>query len=340
MTLPRLIIPMIAALLGIADTVAAGFASREVTVTNPADGVTLAGTLTLPAGDTAPRAAIVLATGSGSQDRDEEILGHRPFKVIAEYLSERGYAVLRMDDRGVGGSTGDPVNTTLVELTGDITAALRYLDSCFTDTPRGVLGHSQGGSVAIRAAADRKCDFIVTLAAPAWRGDSIVMSQTRAMATALTGRWDNEPLQRRLLDLVISPLPAAAGRAAAYQLMLEASGVDSPTPAIAEQLYARVAPLFMPSYRDIVTYDPAADISAITCPWLALNGELDTQVLPANLSTITQLNPAADTRLLPAHNHLFQHATTGLPTEYQSIAEDISPETLAAIADWLNTTLR
>lgn len=318
---------------------AGDFTSTDLTVFNPEAEITLGATVTAPA-DGKPRAGIVLATGSGQQNRDEEILGHRPFKVLAEYLSAHGYAVIRMDDRGVGESGGDPSVMTVDDYVSDLSAGIAKLDSCFPGfIPMGVIGHSEGGTAAIKMAnGEAECDFIVTLAAPAWQGDSIIMSQGRAMSTAMTGRWDGEATQRQILNLVKSPLNDNLLKAALYVELGKTLGDAMALPAVKEQLDAQINVLCSPAYRAMVRYNPADDISRIDIPWLALNGQLDLQVLPGNLDTIGQLNPKAETRLLPRHNHLFQTCTTGMIQEYATIPEDISEETLKAILTWLDRT--
>lgn len=316
---------------------AAGFTERDVTVANDAAGIALAGTLTEPC-DGELRGAVVLATGSGAQDRDETIFGHKPFKVIAEHLSSAGYAVLRMDDRGVGESGGDFKTAVTDDFVSDIRSGLRYLDSCYVDLPTGVIGHSEGGTIAIKCAvADKNCDFIVTLAAPAWAGDSIIMSQSRALAVALTGKWDAETRQRRLLDIAKSYQPDFQARIALFAAMSEMTGEAAQLPAVKTQISQQIDALLSPWYRAMLRYDPADDISRVTVPWLALNGTLDCQVLPGNLDTIAMLNPAAETMLLPGLNHLFQTCTTGLPMEYQSLTEPISPALLSALTRWLTS---
>lgn len=315
------------------------FSESEVTVVNDAGNVSLAGTLTRPA-EGVLKGAVVLATGSGQQNRDEEIMGHRPFRSIAERLSTAGYAVLRLDDRGIGGSTGDFASATTDDFVSDISAALHYVDSCCRGVPAGVIGHSEGGNVAIRAGvSDPKCRFIVTLAAPAWRGDSLIMSQSRALAVAMTGRWDNEPLQRRILDLAMSDMPASLARPMIYMVLSEAAGDAAKIPEVQKQLNSQVDALLSPWYRNMLRYDPTADIAGVAVPWLALNGSKDVQVLPANLETISALNGKAVTRLLDGHNHLFQRAATGMPQEYATIVEDISEDTLDAIVEWLDATV-
>ncbi len=316
---------------------AADFSEKEVLVKNDDAKITLAGTLTAPS-DRTPRAILVLATGSGQQNRDEEVMGHKPFKVIAEYLSARGYAVLRMDDRGIGGSEGDFAASTADDYLGDIRSGVDYLRSQYPSVKAGVLGHSEGGGVAIIAGSGETpiADFIITLAAPAWAGDSIVMSQARALAVAMTGRWDNEALQRQLLDVAKSPMNKAIAQSCIYSLLASNVGEAANIPAVKEQLLAQSNALLSPNYRRLLRYNPEADIRAVAVPWLALNGDKDCQVLVENLATIKDLNPKAETRIMTQHNHLFQHCTTGLINEYQTISEDISEETLSAIAAWLD----
>lgn len=305
--------------------------TRDVHIHN--GDVILAGTLSEPGGT--PRAVIVLASGSGAQNRDEELLGHRPFRIIADTLTAAGYAVLRLDDRGTGQSTGVYADATIDDLDSDIAAALVYADSCFSGIRKGVLGHSLGGQSAVKMAARDKCDFIVTLAAPAWRGDSIVMSQARALATALTGRWDGEQLQRRLLDIAAADMPDYLARSMISMELAKSLGDAARLPAVRESIEANTSALLSPAYRGMLRYDPAGDIAAVGVPWLALNGDCDTQVLPGNLATIARLNPAADTVVLPQHNHLFQTCTTGLVNEYSTLGQAPSSRTLAEIIAWL-----
>jgi hypothetical protein len=316
---------------------ASDFSESEVVINNDDAHIALAGTLTTPnAGK--PRAMLVLATGSGQQNRDEEILGHKPFKVIAEYLSAKGYAVLRMDDRGIGGSGGDFAASTADDFKGDIKCGIDYLRKQYPGVKAGVLGHSEGGSVAIMTGSGESAfaDFIITLAAPAWSGDSIVMSQARAIAVTMLGRWDNESLQRQLLDIVKSPLNSYIAQAAVYSTLAKSVGDAAKIPAVQEQLSAQTKALLSPDYRRMIRYNPEADIRAVDVPWLALNGDKDCQVLVGNLTTIKELNQSAEVRVMEGHNHLFQHCITGLVDEYQTNNEDISNDTLSVIAEWLN----
>lgn len=325
-----------AALSSIPHTITAGFLEEEVKVANHPASITLVGTLTIP-DNGSPQAALVLATGSGAQNRDEEIMGHKPFKVIAETLSARGYAVLRMDDRGTGESGGDFSSATTDDLATDIAAGVTEMAHRYPKIPVGVLGHSEGGTIAIKEAISNPlCDLIITLGAPAWSGDSIIMSQGRALAVGLTGKWDVESHQREILALVKSNLSDLQLRIALSAKINGMYGERASLPQIKEVIDKQLDVLASPWYRQMVRYDPSNDISNVRKPWFALNGERDTQVLPENLQTIKKLNPAVDTLLLQAHNHLFQKCTTGLINEYEKISDDISDETLEAISRWLD----
>ncbi|MDE5608502.1 MAG: alpha/beta fold hydrolase [Muribaculaceae bacterium] len=325
-------------IIGVAAAVAmsasAGdFTEKDVRVFNKDAGITLAGTVTAPA-DGSQRAAIVMATGSGPQDRDETVFGHRPFKAIAEYLSANGYVVLRMDDRGVGESEGERQEATTEDFAGDIAAGLAWVDSCYSGLPKGVIGHSEGGIIALKSAP--QSDFIITLAGPAWSGDSIVMSQSQAAAVGMTGRWDGEAIQRKIMQTLKSPMADFQARIAVTSLINQAYGGMASMAGVREQIDTQVAAMVSPWYRAFLRYDPAEDARSVHVPWLALNGAKDTQVLPANLQTFMELNPAVTAVELPDLNHLFQTCTTGLPNEYAVLPEDISPTALAAILDWLN----
>lgn len=308
---------------------------REVVIANPSEGSVLAGTLSMPS--SRPKAALVLATGSGQQDRDETVFGHKPFKVIADTLCSAGYVVLRLDDRGVGGSTGEVEKATTANFVSDISRAVNWLDSALIDVPVGVLGHSEGGQIAYRVAvADTACSFIITLAAPAWRGDSLVMAQCRAIAVNSLGRWDGEKNQRAILDIVMSDLPTYVAKPIILGELAKAMGDASKMPQIQEYMTTQADLVLCPWYRDFIRFDPTETIASVGVPWLALNGEKDTQVPPANLLTIVEHCPSVTAIELPGHNHLFQHSSTGLPNEYAQIEEDISVDTLAAILDWLD----
>lgn len=306
------------------------FNEKKCIVKNSHDGVELAGTLSTP--DNIPRAALVLITGSGQQNRDEEVFGHKPFKCIAERLSDDGFAVLRLDDRGIGGSGGDFTAATMDDFVKDAEAALLFLREEYPGLSVGSLGHSEGGSVVIRLAAGNKSDFIISLAAPAWAGDSMIMSQSRALAMTLTGEWKAESSQRKLLDIAKGDLPDFVARPLLVSALADIHGN---IPAVADNINAVADVMLSPHYRGLLRYNPTADIKAVKVPWLALNGSKDLQVLEGNLKTIDELCPSAETVLMNSHNHLFQHCSVGLPQEYAEIQEDISQETLDIISSWL-----
>lgn len=309
---------------------------REVTVENLSNPATLAGTLSVP-DHCPPIAALVFATGSGPQNRDEEVFGLKPFKTLADSLAAHGYAVLRMDDRGVGESTGcdfSEVNTEV--LASDVAAGLAALDSLVPGVPRGVLGHSEGGLIAMILAP--QADFIITLAGPAWSGDSIVMSQTRAVAVASSpdGSWPMEGLQRSILDVAKSTTPAALARIQISTLFAQALGETYKFPGVADKLNPQIDAMLTTWYRDFLRFDPTEYIRQVNVPWLALNGDKDTQVDVACLDRIKELCPHADVLVMPSHNHMFQIAITGFPPEYLGIPYSPSPATISAIIDWLN----
>lgn len=322
---------------------AQGFTEREVTVNNLDAGLSLAGTLTAP-DKGKPKAAIVMATGSGQQNRDEEIFGHRPFKVIAEYLSENGYVVLRLDDRGAGCSdSGNLKKATTDDFAGDISAATAWLDSCYTDLPTGIIGHSEGGTIAIKNAVhNHLCDFIVTLAAPALSLDSINMLQLKALSQA-AGQNDEfnriRPIVRRRYDKLKSDASSFLLRGWLYSDISAQVGDAARLPEIQKQIAKESEMMLSPWFRSALRYDPANDIAAISVPWLALNGDRDVQVDISNLGIIHDLNPGVCTIVMEHHNHLFQRCTTGLPDEYATIEEDISDQTTRTILNWLDNNI-
>lgn len=323
-----------ACLMSCGSVLAKEWASKEISVTTK-DGIVLGATLTYPA-DSKPLAAIAMATGSGTQNRDEEVFGHKPFKALAENLSEAGYAVLRVDDRGYDDpeQAKSATNDIFVD---DARCALGVLDSIYDRSiKKGVIGHSEGGLTAIKLAADSAVDFIVTLAAPAWRGDSIVMSQSRVAAMAATGRWDAENGQRQLLDIAMGTGSDFFRRSAIRSVINSQLGASASLPQVQAIVTKQIESLMSPWYRDFLNTNPANYIPKVRIPWLALNGEKDMQVLAENLKTINELNPSADTRLIPSLNHLFLECTSGLPSEYPTLTGDIDPGVIKLITEWMN----
>lgn len=307
---------------------------RDVVVRNTSAAINLAGSLAVPDSGQ-PTAFFVLASGSGAQNRDEEVMGQKPFKVLSDTLVAHGYGVLRMDDRGVGESDGVFADAVLDDFTSDALAGVEFIRKSYPGAKVGILGHSQGGQVAVKAASRGLVDFIVTLAGPAWPGDSLVMSQARAIAVAATGSWPNEQLQRRLLDVAMSGMPTSVMRTVLYSTVAEAAGDAISFPHVQQQIMAQIEPILTPMYRDLLLYDPTDDIKAVDVPWIALNGDKDLQVMVGNLDTIRHLNPRAVTIVVPGHNHLFQPAITGLMDEYPTAGRAPSDTTLSLLIDAL-----
>lgn len=319
---------------------------------NASAGVELAATLTIPEG-TGPFPAVVLITGSGSQDRNEAIMGHKPFLVIADYLTRRGIAVLRADDRGFGLSTGDHVSATSEDFASDALAGVEYLKARpEVDVKHiGLVGHSEGGIIAPMAALQSKdIAFIVMLAGPGVDGKAILLQQGQDLMRAM-GASDEQikaqrEVQERMFEILMGePDPKVAGPK--LRTLLEDVAKEQPEAQklpkeqLDAQLNAQVALANSPWFRFFLTYDPAPALRGMKIPVLALNGSLDLQVNSSiNLPAIEAALKAGGNKdfvvkEFPRLNHLFQHATTGAITEYQQIEETFSPEVLAFIAEWI-----
>jgi len=278
------------------------YQTKEIAFQNEAANAWFAGTLVYPEGykegDKVP--VLIMVTGSGAENRDEEVFDHKPFLVIADYLARHGVASLRFDDRGMGKSTGSMEGATTKDFAEDALAGIEMLRGLKQFSKVGVLGHSEGGSVAFMLGAKQKVDFIISMAGVGAKGD-----------TALT---------------------AQANRT--YELM----GV--PMQVNVAQYRAQVAQLNSPWLNYFLDYDPIPDIQGTRCPVLAINGDKDVQVVSSlNLKGIEKALPKNKKTLVkeyPGLNHLFQHCTTGLPTEYAGIEETISEEVLGDIATWIN----
>lgn len=305
------------------------YATEEVTFSN--GEATLAGTLVLPEGCSRTTPVLVLVTGSGQEDRDETLFEHKPFAVIADALGRAGIATLRYDDRGVGGSTGEVARATTMDFKEDALAGIRLLRERFDRV--GVIGHSEGGTIALMLAAEKKADFIVTLAAVVVSGRETLLAQNhRALLQAGLDETTTDRYCKALaetFDAVTDGLP-----------MPSPTSFDLPA-ALQQNLAAVQAQLQLPYLRHFVQLDLTSLLGEITCPVLALNGTLDTQVdCTANLATLKKGLPANGRHLVittcDGLNHLFQHATTGDTTEYPQIEETISPEVLEIIAAWLS----
>lgn len=322
------------------------YRAEEVAFDNPAaNGVRLAGTLTLPAGKR-PFPAAILITGSGPQDRDETLLGHKPFWVIADYLSRRGIAVLRVDDRGTAKSTGDFSKATSADFATDANAAFDFLRHRRDIRPNaiGFIGHSEGGMVGpIAMAANKRVAFLVMMAGPGTALDRLMLSQRRLIGAAM-GQSEAEmnraePVMAALFKAMASGATYEDGLAAARAVLTPDALVKMglPPTANSDRILAQVS---TPWFRYFLRYDPAPNLRAIRVPVLAMNGSLDRQVPPVeNLAAIrAALKEDKDVTIveLPGLNHLFQTARTGAVGEYAEIEEDVAPIALDRMATWIN----
>ncbi len=325
------------------------YASHDVDYTNTVDGTMLAGTFTVPDGP-GPHPAVILITGSGAQDRDETILGHKPFLVLADHLTRRGIAVLRVDDRGVGGSSGSIATSTSQDLAGDVRAGLAFLKDHpdVDDTRLGLIGHSEGGLIApIVAAGEPDVAFVVMLAGTGFPGREILQLQLRLIQEGMGRSPDNVDrqveAQRHLIARLEADAPAQEIQDAVLALLrIQLSGVDAAAVGDGKTLAAtQAASMATPWFRSFLRTDPREALRRVACPVLALNGSLDLQVpADANLPAIEQAlraggNTDVTTTTLDGLNHLFQTATTGLPTEYAAIEETFAPHALDLVSDWI-----
>ncbi len=325
------------------------YRAEEVTFRNSAaSGVTLAGTLTMPEG-AGPFPAAVLITGSGAQDRDETLLGHKPFAVLADHLTRRGVAVLRFDDRGVGKSTGDFASSTSADFATDARAAVSFLRTR-VDIDRdavGLVGHSEGGMVAPLAARDNAdVRFIVLLAGPGTDLMHLALSQQRLLG--LSQGLSEADLAR--MEPIMTDIFAAVTKSAnADDARTRVRGVLTPDAlatlkSIESRREALVQHLASDWFRYFLQYKPAATLSRINVPVLALNGSLDRQV-PAdeNLAAIKGAlahNTDVTIRKIDGLNHLFQTAKTGAIGEYADIAETMSPVVLTIVSEWIEARFK
>jgi dienelactone hydrolase len=316
------------------------YRSTAVSFASPAPGVRLAGTFTEPVGP-GPFPAVVLLTGSGPEDRDETIFDHKPFAVLADYLTRRGVAVLRFDDRGVGQSTGTLQGTTSADYAADARAALAWVRTQpdIAQQHVGLLGHSEGGTAAVLAAGQSLGpNFLVLLAAPGIAGNELIVQQTVALARLQVSDpavlASTEKQERELLAVVQQTPDNAQARTKLLPL-LAAAGISG------DRTNLVISQLTSPGYRALLADRPARNLAQVHCPVLALNGGKDLQVAAGpNLAGIRQGLQAAGNkdvtaRELPGLNHLFQTAATGSIAEYRTNEETFAPAALQLIGDWV-----
>ncbi len=312
------------------------YTTKEVRFNNLSDSVTLAGTLTLPESFNGANPAIVMITGSGLQNRDEEICGHKPFAVIADYLARNGIATLRYDDRGYGESTGDGKNATTEDFARDAKTAMEYLRKGMKFKNVGILGHSEGAAVAFILGAENNSglfsnpNFIIAIGAQAVRGDSVLIDQSATML-----EQGNMPADivsdyvealRKMYELKIREgNNMAVGNIEA----ICANWKNTPVHTSLKANLKKIAADNNPWLNFYIGFSPAESIADTDCPVFVLYGEKDIQVRPElNMPQMQRLAPKATVKLYPGLNHLFQHAQTGAVQEYGTIEETISPEVL------------
>jgi hypothetical protein len=315
------------------------YREEELTYENKVQGVTLAATLTMPPGK-GPFPAVVLITGSGPQDRDEALLGHRPFLVLSDYLTRKGIAVLRADDRGVGKSTGSFGKATTADFATDTEAGVAYLKtrSEVNQHKIGLIGHSEGGVIApMVAARNPDVAFIVMMAGSGVPGDAIIVEQLRLIEEASGKSHEQAEKDAAEEREVLALVKREKNEAALENELREKLAGRIPK----AQLGAAIQQVTSPWFRYFIGYDPSLTLTKVRCPVLAINGEKDLQVPPSqNLPAIRKALEAGGNKdfevvELPGLNHLFQTAKTGSPSEYGSIEETISPVALEKMASWI-----
>lgn len=303
------------------------YSQEEVSFRN-GDAV-LKGTLTLPEGYTRETPVLIMVTGSGLQNRDEEIFDHKPFAVIADALAKNGIATLRYDDRGFGESTGDAVNCTTEDLMKDALSGIELLRKRFNKV--GALGHSEGGTICLMLGADKSVDFIVSMAGMAVSGKETLLDQNRYLLTTAG-------FPQQTVDDYCGLLTLAFDGDESVIKKLETSSVPT-------ELKQNLQPVLWqtktPYMRYFLELDMRGKLGNIVCPILALNGTKDSQVFyQSNLEALKKGLPSNKQNKIMAMeglNHLFQHCKTGSTNEYATIEETISPEVLEIIHQWINS---
>jgi hypothetical protein len=326
---------------------------EDVKFENKKDNITLAGTLTMPK-EGKNFLAVVLITGSGGQNRNEEIFGHKPFLVIADYLTRNGFAVLRYDDRGIGESTGDHSTATSEDLTKDAISAVEFLKNRneINHSKIGLVGHSEGGMIAPMAAVKSSdVAFIIMMAGLGIPGDSILYLQgeliSRAEGVSEEEIQKSTKLQKEIFQMIKeinddevlkSKLEEKFWKE--YPSMSDKEKEQLGDPKV--YLDVQIKTLTSPWFKYFVKFDPVPTLEKVKCPVLAINGEKDLQVPPKeNLSAIEDAlkrsgNKYYEIKMLPGLNHLFQTSKTGAISEYGQIEETFSPLALETMLDWLN----
>lgn len=311
------------------------YTSADTTFTS-ADGTLLAGTFTMPDKAAKGMPMVVMVTGSGPQNRDEELFDHRPFAVIADWLARQGIASFRYDDRGTARSAGDFRSADIDTFKSDASAALAFAKTLNPNGKTGILGHSEGGTIAVMLAAEGQPDFIVSLAGAMTKGKDLILGQNlhTLKNLQLTDRQISDASQ--LISMAFDDI--IAGK----------KGIEIPIDKYIAERNLEIHPMVMASlrqnlsadsgnyFRQLLGIDASESLKSVKCPVLALNGDFDRQVNCAeNLDVVRKYLPKARVKAYPGLNHLFQHAATGEVSEYINIPETISPEVLDDIVAFI-----
>ncbi|MCL3779592.1 alpha/beta fold hydrolase [Prolixibacteraceae bacterium JC049] len=339
---------------------------KEVTYTNPDKSITFGATLTTPKGE-GKFPAVIMITGSGQQDRDETVFGHKPFWVIADHLTEQGIAVLRVDDRGIGKTTGKETLATATssDFAKDVIAGLEFLKQQPTIDAKniGLIGHSEGGMIAAIVAKQRKdIAFVVSMAGPGIKGKEILIKQFRKNYSQVLPAASVDSMivfDSRLLDVAMNYDKIVAETIFAQELigwvynqdeniqkMFGVTMQNGMKTVNSRQALMRYKVYTLPWYKYFLKFQPDEYLSQLQIPWLALNGEKDIQVLcDENLQGISKSfskagNQKFEMKKYPDMNHFFQHCETGMTTEVEDIEETVAPEVLNDISDWIKKQVK
>ena len=328
--------------------------SEDITFENKKVGINLAGTLTLPNKE-GVFPVVILISGSGPQNRDEELLGHKPFLVLSDFLTKNGIAVLRYDDRGIAMSKGDFKTATSADFATDVESAIAYLKTRkeINKNKIGLIGHSEGGLIApMVASKSKEVAFIILLAGTGIQGDSLLLLQKKLIEEA--SGINKEDIQkgqssnRKVFDIVnksISLEQLNSDLTIYFKQILKDNPNTQKPAEMSDDDFVKlqVKQIASPWMQYFIKYNPAAALEKVKCPVLAINGEKDLQVPPKeNLEAIKKAltkggNKRVATKELPNLNHLFQECNTGSPDEYATIEQTFSPIALTEILKWLQT---
>lgn len=331
--------------------------SENIIFENKQAGINLAGTLTLPQ-KKGVYPAVILISGSGPQDRNEELAEHKPFLVLSDYLTRNGIAVLRYDDRGTAFSEGDFNSATSLDLATDVESAVAYLKKRKEIDKKniGLIGHSEGGLLAPLVAVESKdVAFILMLAGPGIPGDKILLLQQQLIAEASGVSKEEIKATKRINKEIFKIVKKSSDieqlkndlRNHLEKFLAQNPKLKKPYGMTDDEfINLQIKTYTTPWMQYFINYNPASTLKKVKIPVLALNGEKDLQITPKeNLSAIKKAlqiakNKNVTVKELPSLNHLFQEADTGAPQEYQLIEQTYSPTALTAILNWLNLQIK